>query len=90
MLGKFEEDVVDYIKKLRLSGGIVNRSITIAAARGIISVINRQILAAYGGPIELTNCWAQSFLRRLNFVQRTGTKAARKLPENFSELKKHF
>ena len=92
MLGEncLGKDVVDYIKKLRLSCGIVNRSITIAAARGIISVKNRQVLAEYGGPIERTNCWAQSFLRRLNFVQRKGTKAARKLPENFSELKKHF
>ena len=57
MLGKFEEDFVDYIKKLRLAGGIVNHSITIAAARGIISVKNQQVLAEHGGLIELTNCF---------------------------------
>lgn len=36
LLGTFVEDVIDYIKSLRLSGGIVNRPIVIAAARGII------------------------------------------------------
>uniref|UniRef100_A0A8W8KNW3 DDE-1 domain-containing protein n=1 Tax=Magallana gigas TaxID=29159 RepID=A0A8W8KNW3_MAGGI len=33
LLGTFVEDVIDYIKSLRLSGGIVNRPIVIAAAR---------------------------------------------------------
>ena len=81
MLPKFEENIVHYFKKLQLSCGIVNRSVTIAAARGIISVKNRQVLAERGGPIELKNRLAQSFLRRFNFVRWEGTKAARKIPE---------
>lgn len=48
---------------------------------------DRQLLFEYGGCIELNNYWAQSLLRLLNFVQRKGTKAARKLPENFPEQK---
>ena len=36
MLWNFEEAVVDNIKKIRRSGATANRSITIAAARGII------------------------------------------------------
>ena len=90
LLGTFEEDVIDYIKNLRLSGGIVNRPIVIAAACGIIMAKNRQHLVEFGGSIDLNNSWAQSFLRRLNFVQRKGTKAARKLPENFPEQKELF
>ena len=53
MLRIFEENIVHYFKKLQLSGGIVNRSITIAAARGIISVKNRQVLAEHGVPLNL-------------------------------------
>ena len=58
----------------------MNRSVIIAAARGTISAKYRQVLTEYGGPIELTNCWAQSFLRRLNF-ERKGTKTTRKIKE---------
>lgn len=84
LLGTFVEDVIDYIKSLRLSGGIVNRPIVIAAARGIILWLkNRQHLVEFGGSIDLNNSWAQTIVRRLNFVQRKDTKAARKLPENF-------
>lgn len=62
LLGTFEEDVIDYIKNLRLSGGIVNRPIVIAVARGIIMAKNRQHLVEFGGSIDLNNSWAQSFL----------------------------
>ena len=34
--------------------------------------------------------WAGSLLRRIDFVKRKATKAARKLPGNFTELKSDF
>ena len=37
MLGSYDQEVAKYIKSLRIAGGIVNRSIVIAAARGIVS-----------------------------------------------------
>ena len=40
--------------------------------------------------MELKEFWAESILRRVNFVKRKGTKAAKKLPENFGEIKAAF
>ena len=37
LMGDLDADLVAYIKKLREAGGIVNRSIVIAAAHGILS-----------------------------------------------------
>ena len=90
LLGKYEKEVEDYIHSIRLSGGVVNRSILIATARGIIINKEKCILSEFGGHVELSRSWAQSFLRRLGYVKRKGTKAARKVPENFDMLKMEF
>ena len=37
-----------------------------------------------------TNDWARSLLRHMKFVKREGTKAAKKVPENFVELGDQF
>lgn len=36
LLRKYDADVIDYVRKLREAGSVVNRQIVIAAARGII------------------------------------------------------
>lgn len=90
MLLEYDQDVSRYIKSLREAGGIVNRSIIIAAAKGIVSHKNPGLLKEHGGPISISSSWAESFLRRIGFVKRKGTKAARKLPENFAEIKHVF
>ena len=53
LIGKFDDEVVEYIRNLRLSGGIVNRNILIAAAKGIIAHKNPGLLKDYGGSPEL-------------------------------------
>ena len=70
---------------------VVNRPIVIATARGI--VINKEkslLLSDFGGPIDLSKSWTQSFLRRLGYVKREGTKAARKVPDDFKFIKMEF
>lgn len=87
LIGKFDDEVAEYIRSLRLAGGIVNSNIVIAAAKGIIAHRNPGRLKEYGGTLELGKKWAESFLLRRGYVKRKATKAARKLPADFPELK---
>ena len=90
LIGEFDQSVFEYIKQLRAAGGIVNRNIVIAAARGIISHKKPSLLKEHGGSLELGKKWAESFLQRRGFVRRKATKAARKLPPDYPELKMAF
>lgn len=80
----------DYIMKLRSAGGTVNRSIVIAAAKGILGCKNPTLLPENGGHVHLDRGWAQSLMKRMNFVKRKATKAARKIPPDFDALKTNF
>ena len=90
MLRGHDSDVASYVKSLRIVGGIVNRSIVIAAAKGILSHKNPGLLREHGGPIDIGKSWAESFLRRNGYCKRKATKAARKLPVDFAEIKLSF
>ena len=89
-LGDLDSNVQDYLKKLRVAGGVVNRAIVIAAAKGIVEHHNPAMLYEHGGTVELGKKWADSLLSRMNFVKRKATKAARKLPTDFPEIKLAF
>ncbi len=82
--------VQDHIRKLRLAGGIVNRKIAIATAKGLVHHHNRTLLQENGGYICLGKSWAESLFQRMGFVQRKGTKAGRKLPSDFPAIKEEF
>ena len=90
LLGKYDDEVAEYVRKLQLSGGILNSSILIAAANGIIAHKNPGLLKGYGGSLELGKKWAESFLIRNGYVKRKATKAARKLPHDSSDLKQNY
>lgn len=90
LIGEFDHEVFEYIKQLRAAGGVVNRNIVLAAARGIISHKKPSLLKEHGGTLELGQKWAESFLQRRGFVRRKATKAARKLPPDYPELKVAF
>lgn len=85
-LGDFDISVQTYVRKLRISGGIVNRTIVIAAAKGILKSHDPSLLNSF----DLSPRWARSLLERMNFVRRKGTKAARKLPPDFPEIRDEF
>lgn len=40
LLGKYDADVIDYVRKLREAGSVLNGKIIIAAARGKTSAYN--------------------------------------------------
>lgn len=90
LLGKYDDDVIDYVRNLRESGSIVNRQILIAGARGILMSKNKYFMEEFGGPVNLDRTWVESFMRRIGFVRRKGTKAARKLPFDFEQQKLEF
>ena len=90
LLRGYDKDIASYIKSLREGGHIVSRSIVIAAAKGIISYTNPALLKEYGGPLSFEKSWAESFLCRFGYVKRKATKAARKLPNIFADVKLGF
>lgn len=84
------DKVKAYIQLLTEKGGTVNRAITIAATKGFIISNDRSILKEHGGTVEIDKNWAQRLLEKMGYVRRKGTKAARKLPENFDAIKVEF
>jgi hypothetical protein len=53
LLGKYDEEVLNYVRKLRKSGTIVNRQILIAGANGILQQKAKNVLRENGGHIDL-------------------------------------
>ena len=90
LLGDLDKDVAAHIRSIREAGGIVNQAIVIATARGLVKHKNPTLLSEAGGSIHITKTWAVSFLKRLGYVKRKGTKAARKLPVDFEHQKSEF
>ena len=78
------------VTNLRSSGSPVSAAVVQAGAKGIISHKNPLLLLENGGRIEITNSWAASFLDRLGFVKRKGTRTARKVPADFPAVKGEF
>ena len=85
-----DDHVQSYVRAVRDTGGVINRKIVISAALGITRSLKPSLLPENGGSLELGKPWAESILRRMGFVKRKGTKAARKLPDNFADLKDDF
>ena len=61
-----------------------------AVAKGIVAHSNPSQLQEQGGHLQIGVKWAESFLSRRGYVKRKATKAARKLPPNFEDLKAAF
>ena len=79
-----------YLTSLRDVGGIVNTSIAIAAATGIIRRHNSNLLAVNGGHIVLTKHWAQYLMQRMGFVKIKATSKAKVTVKNLAVLKEEF
>ncbi|XP_019635711.1 PREDICTED: uncharacterized protein LOC109478536 [Branchiostoma belcheri] len=90
MLGDLDDQLKEYTQNLRRAGGVVNRLVVQGAARGLVARKDRSLLVEHGGHIRISKPWANSFLRRMNFVKRKGTKAARKVPQDFDQTRDDF
>ena len=60
------------------------------AAKGIISAKNSSLLIENGGHIEITNTWAKSLLKRMNYVKQKCSNAGKITQSCFAELKDVF
>ena len=78
LLGEtLDQQVQAYLHMLRDSGGVINTSIAIAAATGIVRKKDSNLFAANGGHIVLTNHWSQYLLQRMEYVKRKSTAKAK-------------
>ena len=62
MVGEFDTEIESYKRSIHLVGGIVNASIVITGAKGIIAHSKPSLLPEHGGSLDLGKMWAQSFL----------------------------
>ena len=91
LLGKLDQKVQCYLKKVRESGGVVNSRIVRSAAKGLVSYFNPSILVENGGHVDLSQNWALSLLERMNYVKKKGTTAKSKESDaNFKKRKEEF
>lgn len=78
------------MRKLRVAGGIVNRSITIAGAQGIVNFHDPSLLVQNGGVLELSRKLAEAIMKLMGLVRRKGTQVARKVPLDFDVIRQNF
>ena len=89
-LGNWDAAVCSVVKNHRLAGSIINRSIVIGIAKGIVKKLDPSKLVENGGHLTFSRAWAYSLLRRMKYVKRKGTKAAKKLPVDFPQIRDVF
>ena len=91
LLGKeLDQAVQDYVKALRIEGGVVNTSIVMAACEGIVTAKDASKLSSHGGHIHVTKTWAKSLLGRMGYVKRKGSNAGKVSMLHFEEIKEAF
>ena len=61
-----------------------------AAANGIIKHYDQSLLKDHGGLLNISKSWAASLISRMHKVKRKGTRAARKVPTDFEDVKSAF
>ena len=81
-----EDQVKEYIREIRVSGGVVNTAITLAAAKGIVLGKVANMLAENGGYLDLTRDWAKRLLSRMGLVKCKATTVLKITPKEFADL----
>lgn len=91
LLGEeLDKQVQSYLIALRKSAGVVNTAIVLACAEGIVKSHDSNMLTANGGHLVLTKNWGKSILRRMGFVKRRASTAAKISVANFEEVKAQY
>jgi len=53
MLGNLDDQVQTYVQKLHKAGGVVNRTIVVAIATGVVKHYDPTLLVEHGGPVNV-------------------------------------
>ena len=86
---QLDDRVKLYAKEMRKKGVIINTRVVMAAAEGIVTHHDANLIAD-GGPIIITKHWARSLLTRMHFVKRRGNTKAKVSAPDFDQLKAQF
>ena len=81
--------VKDVIVGTRAAGGVISRRMVIAIGIGVVKANKPDILKEFGGSVELTEGWARSVLKSLNFTRRKGTTGKVNPSEQFLKEEQH-
>ena len=91
LLGQEIDKIVqEYVNNLRIAGVPVTTAIVMGAAKGIVAAKNCSLLKENGGHLEITNTWAKSLLKRMNYVKRKCSNAGKISQSCFTELQDVF
>ena len=75
---------------LRSNGAVINSTIVIAVAQGIVSHYDSNMLEQNGGHITLSKTWAKYLLHRMGFTKRRASTKAKLSVSNFLQLQEQF
>ena len=84
---ELDKQVKMYITALRSNGAVVNSTIVMACAEGLVKSHDSNLLQANGEQIAITKPWAQIFLLRMGYVKHKATTKAKVPVSKFDELK---
>ena len=87
---KLDETIQGFIRETRKAGGVINTSVVVAMAMGIITSKDPSFLHENGGHLVITSSWAKSILKRMGYVKRKTSHAGKVTVEDFEELKTVF
>ena len=87
---KLDETIQGFIRETRKAGGVINTSVVVAMAMGIVSAKDPSLLHEKGGHLVITSSWAKSLLKRMGYVKRKSSNAGKVTLEDFEELKAVF
>jgi len=73
-----------------MGGGIVNTTVTVPTAKGVILANDASLLAENHGEIDLSNECIQRMMRRMGFVKCKSSTGAKVDPEVFKELQGQY
>uniref|UniRef100_A0A914VW84 Uncharacterized protein n=1 Tax=Plectus sambesii TaxID=2011161 RepID=A0A914VW84_9BILA len=91
LLGKeINDKIQQHLHRLRGQGGTVNGAVVSAVTRVYLKKMDHARYRLEGEEILSKRSFFQSLMRRMGFVKQKGTKAAKKLPRNFDELRQNF
>ena len=84
------KDLIEYVRAIRESGGVVNIAIVIAAGMGMVKCRDPSLLECNGGHVTLKKSWAKYLLSKLNFVNYKATTKCKVDVKNFAQLKGEY
>ena len=87
---ELDRRVKAYILDIQSKGAVVNSTIVIAVAQGIVSHYDSNMLEENGGHITLSKTWAKYLLYRMGFTKRRASLKAKLSVSNFLQRQEQF